>query len=227
MVKGVGGSDSSAGRSMSPCLHFQPLCPQSPWSAASDHWTISVLQMLYMLYSLSCHRTSAQSCLIPSIWMLPPLLHGSTIIPSLAQLPQASPDDSRPTKVHHSKLFFSPAECPARVDQQTLMLSVPQDSRLQDSGTVGFCFCSGFGFFYRFSDCWYFLPPSRDFGMLQIPIRYFSSKRTGEWIDGWMDGWRKEGGSHEKGRGAECYPRQRDSPDLSTEAGRLCGCRDL
>ena len=42
-----------------------------------------------------------------------------------------------------------------------------------------------------------------------------------------MDGWREEGDSQEKRRGAECYPRQRDSPELSTEAGRLCECTAL
>ena len=109
----------------------------------------AVLQMLYML-SLSCHRTSAQSCLIPCIWMLPPLLHGNTIISSLAQVPQASPDDPRPTEVHQSKLFSSTVECPTRADQQTVMLSAPEDSQLQDSGTVGFCFCSGFFVFVCF-----------------------------------------------------------------------------
>ena len=28
--------------------------------------------------------------------------------------------------------------------------------------------------------------------MLQISIRYFSSKRTGEWMDGWMDEGKRE-----------------------------------
>ena len=209
MVKGVGGSESSARRNMSPCMPFQPLCPQSPRAAPSDHRTLSVLQMLYMLYSLSCRRTSAQSCLIPCIWMLPPLLHGNTIIPSLAQLPQASPDDPRPTQAHQSKLFSSTVECPTRVDQQTVMLSAPKDSQLQDSETVGFCFFSGFFVCVCFLiiDISYRLVET--LGCYRFPSGIFQAKGQ---VNGWMDGWMK-------GRGRQ--PREKKRSGMLSQAERL------
>lgn len=91
----------------------------------------------------------------------------------------------RPTEVHHSKLFSSTVEHPTRVAQQVNNYVVfPTRLTLGSmaQGLWGFVL----GLFFGFSDYCCFSPPSTEFGMSKISIKYFSSKTIREWMDGWM-----------------------------------------